>query len=466
MDVRGKSVKIEEDRPFENCKLGRKKYAEALTNIIKNTPKGFVLAVNNEWGTGKTTFIKMWQKQLDNNKFRTIYFNAWENDFSKDALISILSELDELNGASGALLKKALEKAKPLLKSIPKAILKGVIGKYIELEYIKEATSDLVDDISEVENEINEYKARKKSIVEFKQELSKYISDGDNGTVVFFVDELDRCRPSYAVEVLETIKHLFSVDGIVFVLSIDKQQFCCAIKGVYGSESLNAEEYLRRFIDIEYSIPSPDTASFCEYLYDAYDFQTFIESPERLNDAELKFDKNSFLTFSTFLFAQKNIPLRAQEKIFAHARIALLSFNSNNYLLPTCFIFLIYLKLNKGEMYRKLSTLKYDLLGLIKDVVDELDYTEKDGDSEFSDLKRSLGQLHAYLVILYNNSFPLQSRVRYSDLKGYSFGSRNVNDNVNLVFGGISNRSNIGEMNIHNLIDKIDLLENVKVDTD
>lgn len=67
---------------------------------------------------------------------------------------------------------------------------------------------------------------------------------------MFFIDELDRCRPTFAIELLERIKHLFDIQNIVFVLSIDKEQLEASTAAAYGS-AINAPEYLRRFIDLE-----------------------------------------------------------------------------------------------------------------------------------------------------------------------------------------------------------------------
>lgn len=83
------------------------------------------------------------------------------------------------------------------------------------------------------------------------------------------------------MEVLERIKHFFSIKGIVFVLSIDKEQLCNSIRGHYGSDRINAEEYLRRFIDVEYKLPQPDINSYCKYLYDYFDFKDFFNQDER-----------------------------------------------------------------------------------------------------------------------------------------------------------------------------------------
>lgn len=95
--------------------------------------------------------------------------------------------------------------------------------------------------------------------------------------VVFFVDELDRCNPNYAVSVLERIKHLFDIPNLVFVLAINKKQLCNAIQGYFGSMNMDSNEYLRRFIDIEYTLPAPQLEKFCNYLYDEYGFDEFSE---------------------------------------------------------------------------------------------------------------------------------------------------------------------------------------------
>src|SRR5690606_20239966 len=146
------------------------------------------------------------------------------------------------------------------------------------------------------ENEVEDYEKKKKSISDFRQSLSEFIATTNDGKpLIFIVDELDRCRPDYAVSILEQIKHFCCVPNFVFVLSIDKEQLGCAIKGVYGSGDIDAEEYLRRFIDIEYSIPEPDVDVFYKYLYDYFKYDEFFQTPERIKNYAVKEDKSNFL---------------------------------------------------------------------------------------------------------------------------------------------------------------------------
>ena len=93
MVIKHYDIEISEDDPFHYCKLDREKYADILTNIIRSYPSGFVMAINNKWGAGKTTYVKMWKQSLINQEFKTIYFNAWENDFEDNPIRTFITLL-------------------------------------------------------------------------------------------------------------------------------------------------------------------------------------------------------------------------------------------------------------------------------------------------------------------------------------------------------------------------------------
>lgn len=127
MKIKHAEIVIDLQNPFESCKLDRQKYAKVLTGLIDAYADGFVLAINSEWGTGKTTFIKMWRQYLINKEFKTIYFNAWENDFDSNPLVAIMSELKTLTGQdSSERFKSLLQKGAVLTKNILPAIAVGI----------------------------------------------------------------------------------------------------------------------------------------------------------------------------------------------------------------------------------------------------------------------------------------------------------------------------------------------------
>lgn len=289
MKLRHTDISIDEANPFLHCKLNRGKYAEVLTNIVETYADGFVLAINNEWGTGKTTFVKMWQQYLINQDFQTIYFNAWENDFDKNPLVALMSELKEITKVENQNnFQSVLEKGSILLKNVAPALVKAVVKKYVDTEEISDAIENTAKGVTEIfEEEIKEYKEKKKTIIEFREALKEYVKTTNGKPVVFIIDELDRCRPTYAVELLEEIKHFCTVEGIAFVLSIDKIHLASSVKGYYGSEHINTDEYLRRFIDLEFTLPKPSIKEFSEYLYEYYSFDDFFRVGREKKNREI-----------------------------------------------------------------------------------------------------------------------------------------------------------------------------------
>jgi predicted KAP-like P-loop ATPase len=229
---------INTSNPFKNCKLGREKYAKVLTNIVENYPDGFVIAINNKWGSGKTTFVKMWEQDLKNLDYKTIYFNAWENDFEGNPLVAMLAEMKVINPNEEESFNKVMKNAAKISKNIIPSIAISFLKKYIDSETILNGIKDTSNTIIEIfEDDINEYSKRKKSIEDFKKSLSQFVAEESKGKqLIFIIDELDRCRPTYSVQLLEQIKHFFSIPNIIFVLSIDKIQLENAVCGVYGSE--------------------------------------------------------------------------------------------------------------------------------------------------------------------------------------------------------------------------------------
>ncbi|MFB9842748.1 KAP family P-loop NTPase fold protein [Mucilaginibacter ginsenosidivorans] len=350
MNIKHQEIEIPPNNPFKNCKLGRRKYGELLTDIVETYSDGFVISIDNQWGSGKTTFVKMWKQHLENEEFKTLYFNAWVNDFDGSPLIAILSELRTIvSNKKVKTFDDLLSKGAIITKNVLPGIAKAIAKKYIDMDAVSDAIEEATKSAAEIlKDDIDEYLNKKNGLIDFKVELADFIQKNTNGKpLIFIVDELDRCRPNYAVEILENIKHFFSVKGIVFVLSIDKAQLGNAIKGFYGSDLIDSNEYLRRFIDIEYHIPEPDRDMFTRYLCDYYEFDEFFNANERKH-RDLADDKNRFLDIANILFESHNSSLRQQEKIVSHARVTLNTFPKTNYIFPDVFVVLIFLR----DMYK------------------------------------------------------------------------------------------------------------------
>ena len=342
--------------PFLNCLLDRGKYASVLTNVVSNYSDGFVLAINNEWGTGKTTFLKMWKQSLKNEGFETIYFNAWNNDFQEEVIIALLSELRQFESQGREKFKKVLKNALPVLKGAGIELLKHAVGKATGDKAVELMIGAFGDySLDSLHKNLEQYEEKKKGIEAFRSSLKEYLEEIDNDKpLIFFIDELDRCRPDYSVKVLEKIKHLFNVDGIVFVLSIDKDQLGHAICGAYGSENIDSNEYLRRFIDLEYSIPKPDNKRYINFLVENYGLKDFFGNRKGIHGYQ--YDLDNTILFLESIQNSLNISLRKMEKILGHISVSLKSIDKRSIILPISLIFMVTLKLLDNNFYRKMKS--------------------------------------------------------------------------------------------------------------
>lgn len=469
MEIRHKDLLPDKENPFLHCKLGREKYANVLTTIVQNYADGFVLALNGEWGTGKTTFVRMWQASLEKATYKTIYFNAWENDFENEPLTALLGELKKLVDRKTEAYKSLLKKGVVISKNILPALAKGVISKYVDAGITLDVLEKSIEAATEIlDKEVEEYVNKKQGLIDFKHELEKYIETNNNGKpVVFIIDELDRCRPNYAVELLEKVKHFFSVKGIVFVLSIDKIQLGNSIQGYYGSQKIDCEEYLRRFIDLEYKLPAPEAKDYCRYLYEYYEFSEFFKSTERKIYSELSEDGSTFIEFTTSLFNYQKYTLRQQEKLYSQARLILRSIPHNQYLFPTLFFMLIHIKNFELDFYNNIKNKKLT----IQELVDEFEriFSVHSLTNQVDDNIDLYTNGEAYLIIFYNNYIrnPYLSRTPLFTTEGENknliFTTKTIGEGKeNQLFRHIEHFGNfrVGDTKINYLTNKIDLLDN------
>ena len=265
--IQPRDIEVLAGDPFEHDLLGRKESIEALTNVISSLDGPCVMAVDAGWGMGKTTFLKMWAQHLRNERFPVVEFNAWETDFAQDPFVALYSEitggLSGLPGASGRI-DELRAAAGVVFRALPAAAARVAVAA------VPYAGSQLVDELSPRPPTAREevaatYQETKTALRAFREQLGQIAEaiaqENDNLPLVVMIDELDRCRPTYAIELLEAAKHFFNVDHIVFVLCLDRAQLAHSVKAVYGA-SFDAEGYLWRFFDIDYRLPSPDRRRF------------------------------------------------------------------------------------------------------------------------------------------------------------------------------------------------------------
>ena len=314
------SITVPPENPFAYDALNRKPLVDLLADRIAKSETPYVLAVNGPWGSGKTVLIQMLVAHLRQQNFISIHFNAWEHDHGENALAAMVCSLDkQLEKKSGAA-KSVKKAAKPLVHGCVK-----LAASYAGVALLVEALEALLS--QKASDEWSPLKSHEDYLValkKFKDELAKI---GTAGTpLVFFVDELDRCRPDFAVEVLEKIKHVFDVANVYFVVSLNRDILAMTIRKVYGfSEIEESDKYLRRFFDDEVVISQGDmTESLVARIRISGYFQTCEEQVEDLPSAK-KEEKNITPRILSMLFRAWSafISLRDQEQIVARIGMAM-----------------------------------------------------------------------------------------------------------------------------------------------
>jgi hypothetical protein len=388
MLIKNTEIEIPADNPFINDKLDRKKIAENLTSLVQSTNQPFVISIQAPWGWGKTTFIKMWKTHLESLGHTCLYFNAWENDFVEDPLIAFVGEINKIlaekkaKGKMGAQLKKLQSiGGKIVRRALPLTIQIATQG-LLSQETVKKV-SDVVftsgDEIASfaselAEEKIKQYENDKNGILEFKKELAgftKSLSEEENKKtpLVFFIDELDRCRPDFSISLLERIKHVFSVEGIVFVLGMDRGQIEQSVKSLYG-QAMDEDGYLRRFIDFSINLPKPTAESFCRFLFDRFLLHEVFSSRKNGND-----EQDALLRTFMNLAQSYSFSLRVIEQCFTEINLILRTTPSNIRIYPYLLPFLVAFKAYKPKSFslleNELSYLRIkELLVIIREDID------------------------------------------------------------------------------------------------
>lgn len=400
INARNKEVDVPDKVPFSYDLLGRAKYANNLNKIILSYKGGAVLAINGEWGSGKTKFVEMWGKHLQSVGYPVVYYNAWENDISEEPLLSMIKSLKSLSkdGSFDVFVKKAGKFIAGALFGAAKSA-SGYWGKIVSGAFkggVEKLEKDCIDSLKSKKDTNSLMKDFKKALIDYLASCDKKIP------LIYFVDELDRCNPTFAVKVLERIKHFFEVPNVVFVLSVDKKQLAYSINGYFGSDRIDSTEYLRRFIDIEYSLPKPDYRLFCEHLYDNSGFDIKFEK-----DANLSIRARSAVTQIAEKFAEfYRLNLRQIEKMFTIARAGIMDMRVSKVEDLTILFFFAYLRLFEIDLYSDIDEYALEL----QEVIDRLESLIKDRKDGTILREKTFMRTMAYIIVLYMNGLKKAGR--------------------------------------------------------
>ena len=239
---------VSDTDPWRDDLLDRGDAAGELTKLLRNE-RSISISLSGAWGTGKTFLLRRWLKDLKRAGAKTAYVNAWESDFSHDPVIPITSSLAGAIGPSGpdetkeALLQAAIDfaltNAEGLLKKYTG--ISAPIKRWLGIEDPKD---------------MDPYQARLAALERLRGALATLAREAEENScypLVIVIDELDRCRPDYAVEFLERVKHVLRVEGVVFVFGVNRQALGEAIGHRFGIS--DTDGYLQKFFDVDVPLP-------------------------------------------------------------------------------------------------------------------------------------------------------------------------------------------------------------------
>ena len=344
--IQPSEIDIPEGNPFKNDLLGREEPAEILTHLLGSLEGPCVLAIDAMWGNGKTTFLRMWAQHLRNQKFPVVEFNAWETDYAGDPFVALSSELTkglrEYEGTDKGLTEKITNAATEVLRRVNPGLVQSAIAG-IPIPLVAPALAFLA------KKRLSGYQAAQKSVKAFRDVLQDMVDtlskSRENRPLIVVIDELDRCRPSYSVELLETAKHLFAVNNLVFVLAVNRAELAHAIKALYGS-GFDAEGYLRRFFDMDFVLPEPERKAFIEDRLSAIQIDDYLgRTKDQYAQRELQDARSLLLGF----FGTPDLSLRRIAQSIHRLGLVLTSLRSDQRAFaPTTVVALILRTINAG----------------------------------------------------------------------------------------------------------------------
>ena len=425
---------MDQTKPWSDDKLGRGKFAAILTRVVQDEIEPFVVAVNGKWGSGKTFFLERWRQELENTGLTALYFNAWRDDFVEDPLVALIGQL-YIHLQNRPQCQKKLD---ALVGVCQKSI---ELGAYSLMDVAQDLTGvDIKDKLKRTCYAFNftveqyrDLQTNRKQLIDRLWELVNCVYDNNTDAIhrpiVFIIDELDRCRPDYAIKILERVKHLMCVSGIAFVFGIDRDELSKTIHAVYGE--INSDNYLRRFFDLEFQLPEASIDEFIDFKREQYGLSNAFKGHG--NEQECIRYVAEFNQIFKVLAKSHALTLREIEFAYKMFMVSIRGLFDNYYVLPSVLALMIFLKIANKALYTQLK----ERIAKPKDIIDFI----FDGLTVLDDIwarNRIIFAVYFSLGKMLDSNSSWQQLMNYTSAKTTYFGAENIFPKILL---GMSDRS-------------------------
>jgi len=359
-------IEVAPEDGFANDVLDRKPYGQALCNVISRSEDELVICLDGKWGEGKTTFVKMLRGLLAESSIPSIYIDAFSSDHVEDPFFAVASEIASFAEKSGIkevvqskLRERTVAAGVQLLSWGAKIGFKvATLGALTasDIEALSEVKGDIADDVSKisskfVQERLDAYSSSMAAFDSYRASLSalpEALESDNTNKLVVIVDELDRCKPTFAVSLIEEVKHLFSVPNVAFILVMNKEQLQESIRSVYG-QGIDAHTYLQKFINLETRIPRKssyyshisDTAKYIDHLWSVHNFESWGDQQNIVDCLEI-------------LAKHFDLSLREVERVFTNIAVLYGTTDENHLRLVPLIVFLAVLKVTESRLFNTL----------------------------------------------------------------------------------------------------------------
>jgi predicted KAP-like P-loop ATPase len=317
----------------ERDEFKRKSIAEKVISLLKADIDISPMVIDGSWGTGKTEFChKLINLMHGNDSHHLIYIDAFKADHADEPLMTVLAEVIKVlpdDESKQGFMKKALPAVRYGLKTIAKAGVSHILRQDVADvaddfdKQIQGAADKAID--ATVESVLKDHIKADKNLKALQTALAEIAA---TKPIILFVDELDRCRPNFAVDMLEIIKHTFDVVGVSFVLITNTQQLKASVNHCYG-QAIDAQRYLDKFVKFTATLPETiDTNAHRESVAAIEHYKNLVRSSQALESLKL-FECGSIRTIENIIITNR-LSLREVETIVRHIEIYVIISPSNN----------------------------------------------------------------------------------------------------------------------------------------
>ena len=274
-DLKPEELPVSTDNPYQADLLSREDFGDGLSKLIDFGSGTGVVLIDGGWGSGKTTFLRMWIQKARNQGKVVAMVNAWDGDYRGNPLEDIADQLaTELEGCTPRnTLGRWFNHARGVLDSIFSPILQTLkVGtkaaapsdggmSWVAILALQQLVQSLHAVRRASVTDVRRLKNLRRQLQKTAESLRNTRNQRLRTRFVVVIDELDRCRPDYAVRFLETIKHVFEVQHVTFVVAANIAELAHTMSGVYG-EAFDGKGYLERFFDITLQLPEGTRKDF------------------------------------------------------------------------------------------------------------------------------------------------------------------------------------------------------------